>query len=231
MILGKTGVIKFEGKFRNDRPNGNFCKFYNSDGFLVFLGNFCAGAPIFGIFFDKEIDSVKYIGTFSNYKLSGENCYQFGRGEKILASGKFLDGMPCPTDFKIYYKSGCVLYEAKNDDNIYGYVYHDGLFDQSDDRVVNNSIYLPYKKNDFWLDVNNLLAETRKGTNLMNMKYDYYDKHDNIKQVLLTTIKKNDNKKTLNYLVHNSKLDSIQNISIEIGNPGEGGNLDFQQNL
>lgn len=127
--------------------------------------------------------------------------------------------MACPSDFKIYYKSGCILYESKNDDEIYGYVYHDGLFEQSQNRVINNTIYLPYRKNDFWQDISNLLTETAKGTNLMNIKYDYYDKNDNIKQNILTVIKKNEQRKTLYYLTHNSQLNSVQNISAEVVNP------------
>lgn len=31
-----TNKVKFEGKFKENKPNGNFCKFYNSDGYLLF---------------------------------------------------------------------------------------------------------------------------------------------------------------------------------------------------
>ena len=214
-----TQKVKFDGKFKDDKPNGNFCKYYDENGYMIFLGNFANGFPEFGIFFDKEIDSVKYIGWFKDYKLHGENCYQFGKGDKILASGQFIYGMPDNQNFTIYYKSGCVLYEAKNDDKIYGHVYHDGLFDQSKNRIVNNCIYLPYKKEEFLIDVNYILEKTQNGENQMKLKYDYYDKHSNIKQVIQTTIKKNNHKIAINYLTQNSDLNLGRNIVIEVKDP------------
>lgn len=201
-----TDKVKFDGKFFDDKPNGNFCKYFDENGFEIYAGHFCKGLPIGGYFFDDR-NSILYIGKFKNYKLDGRNCYIIDRNDLMLASGRFIDGMPYNKEFNLYYQSGCLLYTGSNkinpeedDDSYIGYFYHDGLFRHDGfNKIKCSTIQFPDKKTDLQADINFILNETIRGTDLMKLKYEFYENF-NYTQALLAKIKDNRQGLTLYYL-------------------------------
>jgi antitoxin component YwqK of YwqJK toxin-antitoxin module len=193
-----TDKVKFDGKFALNLPNGNFCKYFDENGFEIYAGHFSKGFPIGGYFFDDR-NSTLYIGKFDDYKLDGKNCYTIDKNDLMLSSGRFIKGKPYNKDFKMYYQSGCLLYKGSSEDGVTGHFYHDGLFRHDSEGNINSkSILFPEKKTDLQADINFILNETMKGTDLMTLKYEFYE-HFNYKQVVLTMIKKNEERKNLFY--------------------------------
>lgn len=209
-----TDKVKFDGKFMDNLPNGNFCKYFDENGFEIYAGHFCNGQPIGGYFFDDR-NSTLYIGKFCDYEQDGKNCYIIDKNDLMLSSGRFIKGKPFNKEFKMYYQSGCVLYKGSSEETVLGHFYHDGLFRHDSDNQINSkAIMFPEKKTDLQADINFILNETMKGTDLMTLKYEFYEQF-NYKQVLLTSISKNEDKKILHYLSSNNKGKIHKNITME----------------
>lgn len=226
----KGTMVTHDGFFEKDKPVIKNRQIYNEDGKLIYSGQFTANQePECGVVYDTVTSKIKYAGFFKDCKLDGDIGYMFNEDGRILCAGKWSNGYPLNEGFRIYYKSGKVLYRGFNEK--LGKIYHDNLIFSSkfgldklalsfsakifaDEKELIKSfadlkiIFSDYAENDKNLEITDI-----KLVNGINIKTDYYLKSikrtktqtDELEPNIILKYNPKDNNHDI-YVLHDSNL-------------------------
>lgn len=122
----KGTMITYDGFWKNDKPVSRNRKIYNQEGQIIFSGTFESETqdPDFGQVYSSKNGKIIYAGYFKECKFDGFYGYVFNSEGKVLCCGNWCNGFPKNEGFKVFYKSGSLLYLGTTENK--GIFYHDG---------------------------------------------------------------------------------------------------------
>lgn len=109
----KTGMVRIEGNFKNNKLHGKCIKVYNTYGDLNYEGDMVNDKKEgFGKEYHWSNGSLRYEGYFQNDEPHGKNVKIFNSNSEIEYSGEIFEGMKIEGTGKLYHKNGNLKYEG-----------------------------------------------------------------------------------------------------------------------
>lgn len=174
---------KISGYFLDDKLEGSFNKVFDPNGNTIFVGKFYNEQPVLGIvYWPKNIaNSMRFAGTFKEWKIYGERVYFFYDDSSLKCVGKFTEGYVDDENLQIFHRNGVTWFKGycKKDQEGKGTIYHNQLKFNGINNT-NNQILFPNGNSQLENNFNNVnTIFTNQTTNNTNVTQNINNQFNN----------------------------------------------------